>query len=201
MGYELSQMRNYSKHVGYHLEEIRLSSLPLSYRQPDDSEDEEVFEDSSNDDKSGTSSSSRPGELSTIKEEESQTEPPMKSLKRLLKLSQAGGEGSSVSNWVSEIEPENPNDTKNPPETAWVPNDDKCRHRLTTYITKEKLGLGQGLLKDAEQHYRESAGTALRLIDSGCPRGDLAIDLSLLMLYDLVILIGKCLPYQNINIS
>lgn len=195
-------MRNYSKHVGYHLEEIRLSSLPPSYRQPDDSEDEEVFEDSSNDDKSGTSSSSRPGELSTIKEEEeSQTEPPMKSLKRLLKLSQAGGEGLSVSNWISEMEPENPNDTNNPSEAAWVPDGDKCRHRLTTYITKEKPGLGQGLLKDAEQHYRESAGTALRLIDSGCPRGDLAIDLSLLMLYDLVILIGKCLPYQNINIS
>lgn len=78
-------------------------------------------------------------------------------------------------------------------DLPWPFEEDVCIARLDTYITREKKGLGNGLLKNIHDHDREYIDTVRRSILAGCPGQELATDISLLMFYDLVILIGLAL--------
>lgn len=78
------------------------------------------------------------------------------------------------------------------------PEDDECIARLKTYTTKEKKGLGKGLLEKIHDHDKDFIGTVSRLVGAGCP-GELAMDISLLLFYDLVILIGLHGPLATLS--
>jgi hypothetical protein len=69
------------------------------------------------------------------------------------------------------------------------PNADDCLQRLKNHITKEKKELGNKLLKSVDKYGDAATNMVSSLINIGCDQREVAMDLSVLTLYDLVILI------------
>lgn len=91
-------------HVGHHMEDIRLFSLPLSYRQPDDSDDDsQGLDDSSNTEPSDkVQLRSRGGALSRVEEEIPHTAAPgVNNLSEYIKMCNLADSNIAVTSWLS----------------------------------------------------------------------------------------------------
>lgn len=74
------------------------------------------------------------------------------------------------------------------------PTQSECLERLNKHITIEKPKLGEKLLKKVDDYAEVATKMVSALIDAGCDQHEVAMDLSILTLYDLVLLIGLTLP-------
>lgn len=79
-----------------------------------------------------------------------------------------------------------------PLEPIIKPTEEECLARLATHIKREKADLVSGFFKDGLTDYGEKATkmVASLIDDEGCRKREIAMDLSILTLYDLVIFIG-----------
>lgn len=93
-----SDQRKFFTHVGHHMEDIRLFSLPPSYRQSDDLE---AFDNSSGTEDSGKSQYDRRGELSVITEEAPPQTAAASAFHEQLKTYNIPDKDRFVGNWLS----------------------------------------------------------------------------------------------------
>lgn len=74
------------------------------------------------------------------------------------------------------------------------PTEDDCLSRLRRHISEEKKDLADNFFKDGLTNFGERVTEMVSsLIDDGCLKREIAMDLSVLTLYDLVLLIGLAL--------
>lgn len=80
------------------------------------------------------------------------------------------------------------------PEPIAKPTKDECIARLQKHITKEKEDLANSFFKKGVTEFGDGAEKMVSsLMDAGCIKKEIAQDLSVLTLYNLVILIGLAL--------
>lgn len=80
------------------------------------------------------------------------------------------------------------------PESIPKPTKDECLARLQKHITKEKDDLAKSFFKKGLAEFGDGAEKMVSsLMDAGCIKKEIAQDLSVLTLYNLVILIGLAL--------
>lgn len=114
MEFEPGLTHSYYKHVGYHLEEIRLLSLPLYFRDSCD----EVFQDSSSEDEPEPEPAfpNRKAGLSIVEEETTPDASSTRSLKLYLRSCGTTSKENRTAHWISHYET---GDSLNPNQVSY----------------------------------------------------------------------------------